>query len=155
LVLGIYWFMLERPEAREQGQLRKRLRAASAPALGKRIDFVKQAEKLSAVKSLDVALAHTRGVATSLQRLITQADVQMTVGGLVLASACLFFGGWLIVGRLTRLPWFGLAIGLLLSYVPYRVVRFKANKRLRTFEEQFPEAIELIGRALRAGHAFT
>ncbi len=155
LVLGIYWIILERPETRELGQLRKRLRAAAVPALAKRLDFVKQAEKLSAVKSLDVALAHTRGVASSLQRLIAQADVHMTVGGLVLASACLFFGGWLIVGRFTRLPWVGLAVGLVFSYLPYRVVRFKASKRLRTFEEQFPEAIEMIGRALRAGHAFT
>ncbi len=27
LVVGIYWVMMERPEAREQGELRKRLRA--------------------------------------------------------------------------------------------------------------------------------
>ena len=32
-------------------------------------------------------------------------------------------------------------------------VQLKADRRLRKFEEQFPEAIDLIARALRAGHA--
>jgi tight adherence protein B len=39
--------------------------------------------------------------------------------------------------------------------IPFIVVRQKKANRLRKFEEQFPEAIDLIGRALRAGHAFT
>src|ERR671926_57207 len=86
LVIGIYWVMLERPETREQGALLKRLRTAG-PKAAKRIEFIKQAEKLSAVKSLDAVLSRTRGVAGSLQRQLTQADVQMTVGGLLLLSA--------------------------------------------------------------------
>jgi tight adherence protein B len=156
LVVGIYWVMLERPEMREQGELLKRLRVGAGSLKGaKRIDFVKQAEKLSAVKSLDAVLARTSVVTGSLQRLIAQADVKMTVGSLLLASACLFLGAWLIVGRITRLPWLGFAVGALLAYVPYLFVKFKAKQRLRTFEEQFPEAIDLIARALRAGHAFT
>src|SRR5690349_11423302 len=155
LVLGIYWIMLERPETREQGALQKRLRASTASGFAKRIDFVKHAEKLSAVKSLDAVLAHTRGITTSVQRLIAQADAQMTVGGLLLVSGCLFFGVWLIIGQITGLTWVGLAAGVVLGYLPYRFLKFKANRRIRTFEEQFPDAIELIGRALRAGHAFT
>jgi tight adherence protein B len=155
LVLGVYWVMLERPEAREQSAMRKRLRAAAGPKAAKRIDFVKQVEKLSSVKGLDAALARTSGVASSVQRLIAQADLQMTVGGLLLASGGLFLGAWLVIGWITRQPWLGLAVGTMLAFMPYFVVRFKAKKRLRTFEEQFPEAIDLIGRALRAGHAFT
>ena len=38
---------------------------------------------------------------------------------------------------------------------PFLLHAFKVAKRLRKFEEQFPEAIELMARALRAGHAFT
>jgi tight adherence protein B len=37
---------------------------------------------------------------------------------------------------------------------PFLFLRYKALKRQRAFEEQFPEALDLIGRALRAGHAF-
>jgi tight adherence protein B len=45
--------------------------------------------------------------------------------------------------------------GLLSATLPYLYVRRKRAVRLRTFEEQFPEAIDLISRALRAGHALT
>lgn len=155
LVVGIYWVMMERPEAREQGELRKRLRAGSGPRGAARIDFVKEVEKLSDLKALNAVLAHTSVVTGSLQRLIVQADVRMTVGGLLLVSACIFLGTWVIAARVTRLPWLGLALGALLAYVPIFIVKHKATKRLRMFEEQFPEAIDLIARALRAGHGFT
>jgi tight adherence protein B len=48
-----------------------------------------------------------------------------------------------------------MAVGFALAFVPFMVVRYKKNQRLKKFEEQFPEAIDLIARALRAGHAFT
>jgi tight adherence protein B len=37
---------------------------------------------------------------------------------------------------------------------PFAVVRHRRRARLRRFEEQFPEALDLISRAVRAGHAF-
>ncbi|MGH7549943.1 MAG: type II secretion system F family protein, partial [Gemmatimonadota bacterium] len=39
--------------------------------------------------------------------------------------------------------------------LPYMYVRRRKTKRLRAFEEYFPEAIDLLGRAIRAGHAFS
>ena len=50
-----------------------------------------------------------------------------------------------------------LAVGLAAaaSSLPLLYVRYQANKRLATFEEQFPEAVDLMARALRAGHALT
>jgi tight adherence protein B len=40
-------------------------------------------------------------------------------------------------------------------FVPYVYLRRKRATRIRVTEEQFPEALDLIARALRAGHAFT
>jgi tight adherence protein B len=155
LVIGTYWLLYERAETREQTKLHKRLRAAAGPKAAKRIDFVKEAEKLSSVKSLDAVLARTSGITNSLQRLIEQADMRITVGALLLASLCLFLGAWFAIGWITRLHWLGLGVGAMLAFVPYMVVRFKAKRRMRKFEEQFPDGIDLIARALRAGHAFT
>jgi tight adherence protein B len=155
LVIGIYWAMFERAEAREQVKLRKRLRSAAGPKRAKKLDFVKDAEKLSAVKPLDEALSHASGIAAYLNRTIAQADMRLTVGGLLLSSATLLVAGWMVIGWLTRLQWLGLGCGFLLASVPYLLVRYKAKQRMRKFEEQFPEAIDLIARALRAGHAFT
>lgn len=155
LVTGIYWLMFERAETREQVKLRKRLRAAAGPKAARKIAFVREAEQLSAVKGLDVALARASRMSGRLQELLTRADMKLTVGGLLLASACVFAGTWLAFAWLARLQWLGLAAGAVLAFAPLQFVRFKVAKRMRTFEEQFPDTIDLIARALRAGHAFT
>src|SRR5581483_3575060 len=152
--VGIYWFMLERPETREQDELMKRLRVASG-SKAKRIDFIKQAERLSSVKAFDALLSRSKGLTGGLQRLLNQANIKMTVGGLLLLSVFLMLVVALIVNVITRLSWLALVLGVVVSTFPFFVVRYKAQKRLRTFEEQFPEAIDLVSRALRAGHAFT
>jgi tight adherence protein B len=45
----------------------------------------------------------------------------------------------------------GFALGFALPFV---VLKIKRRRRLNTFEEMFPEALDLIARALKAGHAF-
>jgi tight adherence protein B len=45
----------------------------------------------------------------------------------------------------------GFGVGLSL---PFLFLRFKRTRRIGAFEEQFPEALDLIARALKAGHAF-
>jgi tight adherence protein B len=61
----------------------------------------------------------------------------------------------LLVAWLSRLPWFSAAVGAVAAFIPFAVIRHKAWKRILLFEEQFPEALDLVSRALRAGHAFT
>jgi tight adherence protein B len=54
----------------------------------------------------------------------------------------------------THAPWsmpLGFAGGFAL---PFLALKIKRRRRLHTFEEQFPEALDLIARALKAGHAF-
>jgi tight adherence protein B len=70
--------------------------------------------------------------------------LMLTAGG-VLAGllAGLVASGSLIVAA---------PLALLIGWVPYLVVRSRAAKRLDRFEEVFPEAIDMLGRAIRAGH---
>ena len=48
-----------------------------------------------------------------------------------------------------------LVFGLVAVALPYCYVRRQRTTRLRKFEEQFPDAIDLIARAMRAGHGLT
>jgi tight adherence protein B len=90
-----------------------------------------------------------------LQERISQAGLTMKAGKLVLISACLAVGTWLVVRGFY--PQFPIAIvaGVVAGYAPFGVVTYKRRKRLDQFEERFPEALDLLGRAVRAGHAFT
>ena len=90
-----------------------------------------------------------------LQRDITQAGLKITVGTLLLSAGCLALAAFFVVKLLTFSTLLGLGAGMLAAFVPFIYVKQMKSKRLRKFEEQFPEAIDLIGRALRAGHAFT
>jgi tight adherence protein B len=53
------------------------------------------------------------------------------------------------------LNWVASVLAIAAGATPYLVVRYAATKRIRLFEEQFPQAIDLIASSLRAGHAFT
>jgi tight adherence protein B len=66
--------------------------------------------------------------------------------------ACLFFA---LVLHWLHGPFIAAAFALVGAWLPIAYVRFKRNARMLKFEEQFPEAVDLLGRALRAGHAFT
>ncbi|RPI07702.1 MAG: type II secretion system F family protein [Acidobacteriales bacterium] len=41
------------------------------------------------------------------------------------------------------------------SFLPYFYVGRRRSKRMGMFEEQFPEALDFLARAMRAGHAFS
>jgi tight adherence protein B len=62
---------------------------------------------------------------------------------------------YLLVGH--SYPQFGapVLVGLVVVGLPFAYVAWLRQKRLRKFEEHFPEALDLLGRAVRAGHAFT
>jgi tight adherence protein B len=119
-----------------------------------RAKIVKETNRLSSVGPLNAVLVRSN-VSGPLQGLIQRAGAKVSVGTVVLAMACLFFGAFVLVKWLTRYAWLGLPAGLVAAWIPILVLRFKAYKRITLFEEQFPEAIDLIARALRAGHAFT
>jgi tight adherence protein B len=57
--------------------------------------------------------------------------------------------------RVVGMPMASLLLGVLAMMVPTSYLRIKRTKRFLKFEEQFPEALDLMSRALKAGHAFT
>jgi len=90
---------------------------------------------------------------THLEVLLLQADVGWGLGRFLIysltAAAVLGALGFLLIG----IPVFGLALTVFGGMLPYLHLRRRKNKRIRAFEEVFPEAIDLLGRAIRAGHA--
>lgn len=90
-----------------------------------------------------------------LRDFTAQAGLRARPGKLVLLSGVFGFASYLLTTRmLHNLPLALLsgAAGLLL---PLAYVALKRMRRMHEFEKHFPEAIDLLGRAVRAGHAFT
>ena len=153
IVLGIYYAFVVVPEQREQAALLKRLgpsAKAKKSVLGK---LERPVQQLSNVRVVNLLLERASGVSGPVERLITQSGLKLTVGTLLLTSAVCACAAYLIIKTLTYYTYLGLAAAPLGAMVPFMIVKFFRTRRLDKFEEQFPESIELIARALRAGHA--
>lgn len=91
-----------------------------------------------------------------LQNYINQAGMKMKAGQFVLWTAVAGLGTYVLLSvAYPNHALLCLFFGLVALAVPLAYVAFVRTRRLAKFEELFPEALDLIGRAVRAGHAFT
>ncbi|HZJ33153.1 MAG TPA: type II secretion system F family protein [Vicinamibacterales bacterium] len=154
IAMGVGWAISAIPGNLAQKRLEKRLRevgSVSSTTTGETASVVRQDEQgpLPAVQKL---LGKT-GAGAGLSRLIDQSGVRATTGGILLVSASLAVLG--MFGVLMFSPVGAAApIGLLLGALPILFLLQRRSARIKKFEEQFPEALDLLARALRAGHAF-
>jgi tight adherence protein B len=93
----------------------------------------------------------------ALERRAAGADLDWTAGGILFTSALGAAAGALLGWFLPLLLLRSLTacvLGLVLGCLPFWVIGYRRAKRLRLFEEQFPDALDFMARSLRAGHAF-
>jgi tight adherence protein B len=90
-----------------------------------------------------------------LRNYIGQSGMKVKPGRLILFSAVLGIVAYLIVNQFMESPLLGLLAAPVGTIIPIGVVAFSRNRRLKSFEKIFPEAIDLLGRAVRAGHSFS
>jgi tight adherence protein B len=154
IVLGAYYAFIVRPESDERSKLLGRLGKTNRIGALKATQLERPEERLSSVKALQVALARAGRFSGPLDRLVTQSGLKLTVGTLLMACALAACTGYFLVKWLTYYTYLGLAAAPVFGALPYMFVRLARAKRFQKFEEQFPESIELVARALRAGHAF-
>jgi len=92
---------------------------------------------------------------TKLQDYLMQSGWAIKPAKLLLMSAVLGLGSYLVSSYFLPHFYFSLPIAAAAAAIPFVAVTIKRQMRLRKFEEHFPEALDLLGRAVRAGHAFT
>jgi len=93
-----------------------------------------------------------------MQLQIQQAGMDWTVGKLMVIMVVGLILGAIVGFRFNPLILRGLSaavLALAFGVAPYLYVRRKRSKRLDAFEGQFPEALDFLARAMRAGHAFS
>lgn len=88
----------------------------------------------------------------NLRTFLNQADTKVTPAKLVIMCAAFGLGG-VILPALVGVPLAFAPLGLMLTPLPFMFFYMKRKARLAKFAKQLPEALELISRALRAGHS--
>lgn len=99
-------------------------------------------------------LVASTGPGERLVRFVRASGLNISASELMLISLALGGFGLLLPSLIGRPPVLGAAIGLVLAALPWLRVSSVRGKRVARFEQQFPEALDLMGRAMRAGHAF-
>jgi tight adherence protein B len=111
-------------------------------------------EQLSKIPALDILLRRSARV-SAMQDALLQAGMKFRAGNFLLL--CILCGVFAALATVLytgnpAIAWASLIIG---AFLPYSFVSYRRQKRFEKIEELFPEAIDTLARAVRAGHAFT
>ena len=161
ILLEIGYFALKGFRISEKKEVRTRLKALSVQAENEvPVDILKKT-RLSEIPWLH-SLLKRLSIMAKMTLLVEQAGVQHKPGLYLLLSLTLAVIGFL-AGRPFHSSFFPLVPSLFIlipcaavpAILPFMYLRHKRSKRIKKFEEQLPEALDLIARSLKAGHAFS
>jgi tight adherence protein B len=94
-------------------------------------------------------------VAHHLQLFLEQAESSWSVPGVLLSTLLLATGGYGFGLYQLSNAIFATVLAAAFASTPYLILRFQRARRLREFNRYLPDAIDLMSRALRAGHSLT
>jgi tight adherence protein B len=141
-------------QARSRRQLRQRL-ARIETELGEQTSSSVMREKYLRELSPFQRDLESLPLMESIAQMIEQAGSTVLAHRLVLLAVLLGIAGALVDGLLLHSALAALAGGVLWAAVPFLKLRRDRSRRLAKIEEQLPDAVDMIKRALRAGHPFS
>ncbi|UCH44496.1 MAG: type II secretion system F family protein [Nitrospiraceae bacterium] len=153
LAEGIYYFAKTGMKP-EQKKVKKRLRTLLAGGFrGEEIDIAKK-RLLSEVPWFNRMLL-TFPFLDKLERLLEQANIRYPVGYYLLLTLLFAACGYLAGTLLTVNFLIAALLACVFSTMPSLYIYYRKSRRMSKFERQLPDALDLMVRALKAGHAFS
>lgn len=155
LVLGAYLFATHGTD-QKRAKLQKRLSEALLhSAQSEDIEVVlARNELMSEIPWMNQMLINIQGT-FRLKQMLDQADLHITPSRLMMFSFMAGMLGGLATSVLTVFIPLMILAGLVCASIPFIHVWYKRKKRFDAFLEQLPDALDLVARALSAGHAFS
>lgn len=158
--VAAFAFLIVLDERSARARLIRERVESQAPGAAAEAMALLRDEMLSRIPALDVLLRRSERI-SRFQALLDQAGVTVRAGNMLLFSLLAMLGlggcGYYLTASFSfrQHLLFTLACTALGAVVPYSYATRQRNRRFQKFEEEFPEAIETLARAVRAGHAFT
>jgi tight adherence protein B len=143
------------PAALSERRLAVRLGDVSAPIADldeKEGDSLVMRPMDGPLPAVDRLVARTNA-GSRLQKIIEQSGTKTTPSAVVLMSASLAVAVGLVTHVFVHVWFVPLVAGCAALSVPTLLLLYRRSSRLARFEEQFPESLDLLSRALKAGHA--
>ncbi len=92
---------------------------------------------------------------SGLDRMLVKSKVPMNASVFVMASCALGAIGLLLGLKFLPNVAGAVALGIILIFIPFMFLKLAERSYFNKFQEQLPEALDLLGRAMRSGHALT
>ena len=155
LVLGAYLLATHGSDAK-RARLQKRLADALLHSANTEdVDVIlARSELMSEIPWVNRSLINIQS-ALHLKRVLDQADLHITPSRLVMFSGMAGILAAMAVSALTFSLLLMFVAGVVAAALPFIHVWYKRKKRLNAFLEHLPDALDLMSRALSAGHAFS
>jgi tight adherence protein B len=131
----------------------ERVQTWSAPKVATQLEIVRK-ESFSEIPWLNDLLMKVRQF-QPLRVLHRQADCRAPLGIFVLATPLLALSGFMLVLSMHGPFVVAFLLAAVAGALPAGYLYWLKSRRMARFERQLPEALELVSRALRAGHAFS
>ncbi|HEY7169306.1 MAG TPA: type II secretion system F family protein [Vicinamibacterales bacterium] len=152
-IVGGYYAYTTLPERLANKRLQERLQGLSTSPKGGEDDSVLARPKQGPLPIVD-RIVSASGGGMWLSRLIQQSGVHTTPSAVVIMTIVMAAAAAMLANIFTQQAIFMPVAAAIFGSVPILFLMNRRSKRIRTFEEHFPEALDLLSRALRAGHAF-
>ena len=101
------------------------------------------------------ALLQRFQIIRSLEKQIIQADVKTSPAKIIGIAAGLLVAGGVLTSVWVQVAIVQLGVALAFGYTPFLYLKFKRSRRLKKFDLCLADAVDMMSRALRAGHAMT
>jgi tight adherence protein B len=138
----------------DRAKIRKRLRKFIYVQGGSEDSNILRKRVLSEIPFINKLLLKTPGV-QKLDHLIMQANARYPMGFYILFGLFLAAVGFTAGTALTKNQVLALVFIPVSGSLPFLYLKLLKQKRIEKFQKQLPDALDLIARALKAGHAFT
>lgn len=156
LVIALFYGSTGLPEQMARRQMQGRIDELVRGPLGDEVGSTEliKGDATGMVPVLDRVIGQTsRGL--SMTKWIEQSGVKTTVSGLLVISAGLAVVGFFIGAMISVVLLVRVVVAIVCAAIPAVMIKVKRQRRFNKFEEQFPEGLDLMSRALKAGHAFS
>ena len=159
-IVGVFMLMSSRGQARREKAIENRLQEVGGgvvptteeAAAGGSTLLLK--EIVGPLPNMDrVAGAALKG--SGIERWLQQTGTAMTISALILFTLTFGVLAAFATYMFTHLWWAGMVAFVLGLGIQPLILKQKRSARIYRFEEHFPEALDLLSRAVRAGHAFS
>ena len=153
-MFGVAWYVWVVPEQEAARTLDDRLRAVRGTSGTRReraVGDLMRSEKRGNFAALGDIFQWV-GIGRRLQKYIQQANLNYRAADVIGICLAIFVLTFFLLDLFVGMWFVRLGAAALLGYIPVAYIMHRRDKRMKKFEEQLPDAIDLFTRTMRAGH---